>query len=844
MSNIHNSNQVYKFIFESSMEAILLTKPDGPILAANHAAEELFGYSKEEFLGLGRSDIVDMGDPKLPILLEERRRNGEVKSELTFIRKNGEKFPGFISSHIFKDENGHERTTMIIRDLTETKRAEKTIKESETYYRAIFEHTGTATIIIEEDTAISLANTEFEKLSGYSREELEGKKSWTDFAMKDLAKMKEYHTLRRTNPEAAPVNYEFKFIGREGSIKNIHLDIGMIPGTKKSVASLLDISHRKNAQEVLLSKEKELSSIYNNISEVLYSISVEGGDNYKFISVNQAFLDTTGLIEDQVVGKYVKEVIPEPSLKIVLDNYKKAINEKKTVRWEEITDYPTGKKYGNVSITPVFDARGQCKQLIGTVHDITDLKKAENDLFESEKRFRMLINNSTDLIRILDKEGKIIFDSPSSERILGYPEGFFIDKSPMEFIHPDDQDNVKNDLEEVYKNRNPGIPTEFRIRKADGSYLPVESVSQNMLNVSGINGIVVTTHPIKERKAMEDALRENEEKYRTLFEKSPNLAVLLGKNGVILDVNNATTKLAGLTKKDLIGKNFSNLEIMFSEDMDFHLDKINNLLNGENIEPFESQVIDKNGNIHLVLVHLTAVMKDEKIVYILGIGSDITEQKMAENEIRSSLKEKEILLTEIHHRVKNNMQIISSLLNLQKNYVEGTESLNILKESQNRVKSMAMIHEKLYKSNTLTHINIADYIQDLVSDLFYSYKAEEKMINRIIEIEDIEFNIETAIPCGLILNELISNCLKYSFPSGRTGEVYISLKLKDDNYELIVKDNGIGLPDDIDYKNTDSLGLQLVNSLIDQIDGEIELDRSHGTEFKITFRELEYTRRI
>jgi PAS domain S-box-containing protein len=228
---------------------------------------------------------------------------------------------------------------------------------------------------------------------------------------------------------------------------------------------------------------------------------------------------------------------------------------------------------------------------------------------------------------------------------------------------------------------------------------------------------------------------------------------------------------------------------------------------------------------------------------MLGTHIDISENKKIQDKLVASVEEKNVMLQEIHHRVKNNMQIISSLLSLQSDFVDD-DVRGVLEGSQNRVKSMALVHEKLYRSQSLSRINMADYIQSLVSDLFYSYITKEDQIKIIFEIEDIEFNIETAIPCGLILNELISNSLKYAFPSGRNGEMHISLKLKEDNYELIVKDDGIGLPEDLEFENMDSLGLKLVNSLITQLEGELEVDRGRGTEFKITFRELEYTRRI
>lgn len=202
---------------------------------------------------------------------------------------------------------------------------------------------------------------------------------------------------------------------------------------------------------------------------------------------------------------------------------------------------------------------------------------------------------------------------------------------------------------------------------------------------------------------------------------------------------------------------------------------------------------------------------------------------------QASLKKKDLMIKEIHHRMKNNMQIISSLLSLQGDYVDDLKILNILKESQTRVRSMSILHEKLYQSEDEYWINTSDYIHRLVQNLFKTHTIEGGMITPIIDVDNVKLNIKTAVPCGLIINELLSNSLKYAFPQEREGEIHISLKAKDNKFKLIISDSGIGLPEDLDFRNSESLGLKLVNSLTHQIDGKIELDRSQGTKFKITF---------
>ncbi len=222
----------------------------------------------------------------------------------------------------------------------------------------------------------------------------------------------------------------------------------------------------------------------------------------------------------------------------------------------------------------------------------------------------------------------------------------------------------------------------------------------------------------------------------------------------------------------------------------------------------------------------------------IRLNEQITERKEADEKIKASLREKEVLLQEIHHRVKNNMQIISSLLKLQSRHIKDERALEIFKSSQNRVLSMASIHDRLYKSKDFARVDFGEYTQGLVISLFKVYGIDPKAIKTDIRIKEVFLNVNTAIPCGLIINELVSNSLKHAFPDDRKGEIRISMHpLKGNEFELIFSDNGIGISEDIDVRNTESLGLHLVTILVeDQLQGEIKLNRDKGSEFQIKMR--------
>ncbi len=229
----------------------------------------------------------------------------------------------------------------------------------------------------------------------------------------------------------------------------------------------------------------------------------------------------------------------------------------------------------------------------------------------------------------------------------------------------------------------------------------------------------------------------------------------------------------------------------------------------------------------------------------LVVLRDVTKRKQADEELRRSnealsvsLHEKEVLLKEIHHRVKNNLQIVSSILSLQSGSISSESQAAMLRESQDRIRSMALVHEKLYRSRDLSRINFGEYVSSLIVSLAHSYIASPAIRTRV-DIRDIYLDIDMAIPCGLIINELFSNAFKYAFPDGRAGEVCVSLSRRDGKYELVVSDDGAGLPPDLDFRNTDSLGLQLVNTLVEQLEGTIELNVEKGTNYKITFADIE-----
>jgi two-component sensor histidine kinase len=230
--------------------------------------------------------------------------------------------------------------------------------------------------------------------------------------------------------------------------------------------------------------------------------------------------------------------------------------------------------------------------------------------------------------------------------------------------------------------------------------------------------------------------------------------------------------------------------------------------------------------------------------YIISLSLEATRREDAQKQIINSLNEKNVLLREIHHRVKNNMQIISSLLSLQSSTIENQDMKDIFNESQNRVKSMSMIHEQLYQTDDLALIDFNIYINGLIKSLFQIYSLDWAPIRWEVDVEDVKLNLETAIPCGLIINELVSNSLKHAFLEGSDGQIMVKMRKEDEIITLIVADNGIGLPKDFNIEKATTLGLKLVKTLVNQLEGEMVINTDNGTSFNIRLKEINYEKRL
>ncbi|MFH1624528.1 MAG: histidine kinase dimerization/phosphoacceptor domain -containing protein, partial [Pseudomonadota bacterium] len=341
---------------------------------------------------------------------------------------------------------------------------------------------------------------------------------------------------------------------------------------------------------------------------------------------------------------------------------------------------------------------------------------------------------------------------------------------------------------------------------------------------------------ITDRKQAEQKLLKSEEKYRSILENIEDGYFEVDIAGSMTFLNNSGCRMVGATFAEIMGMNYR--KYTDKENSKILYQAFNKVFGtGEPSEGLAYEIIGKEGTKLYIESSVSLIRNTSgQPIGFCGIMRNITERKRAEEKIKASLREKETMLKEIHHRVKNNLQVISSLLDIQSSYLQDEEIKAIFQQSVERVKTMAMIHTQLYQSTDLALIDFGDFIRDLAGRLQQSYVTAGSPIEFHIDIPDeIRLGIETSIPCGLILNEMVSNALRHAFPEGRGGVVTISMKRAGDRFVLTVQDNGIGFPVTVDFQNPRSLGLELVNLLVEQIDGAIDLQVEGGTTFTVTF---------
>lgn len=711
------------------------------------------------------------------------------------------------------------------------KQLQEKIQKSEQKYKSLADNAADILIQMDLDGTITYMSKSVEKEIGYTREEVEGeniKKFLTSQSLKEASnRVKKWTQGVKDLPP-----YEIEAKAKNGRMVTFEMNTSpFYKGNKLKAVEIVarNITPRKKAQIELRKREKQLRTLIETIPEAIYFKDKEGRN----ILMNKAFEKLVGKKRKEIIGKEDSELLPSELAQQCAQSDEEALNKKGPVRSQEQIVGEEGEKiYFDTSKSPILDENGNIQGVVGVSRDISERMRAQEALEKSERRLRDLFDGLPVGIYRSTPKGDSINGNLALMRLLNFPDRETMLNTNVWDTYVNFEERKKWQEQMEKKDYVMGFETQWR--RYDGKVIWVRESARTVRDKDGktlyYEGVA---EDISEQKKAERALEKEKAYFDQLFEEAPEAISVTTSKGKILRVNEEFTRLFGFTKQEAVGKYLDDL-IAPKEYHDEAVDITQKVARGMK-GFYETQRRHKDGSLIDVSLLVSPVLMNKKQVAVYGIYRDITEQKKAEKTIEASLKEKDVMLREIHHRVKNNLQIIISLLRLQSAQIKNKKDLEMFKESQDRIRSMALIHEKLYQSEDLARVEFSRYIQSFASHLFRTYQVDPNSIRLHTEVEKFSIDINRAIPLGLIINELLSNSLKHAFPDGRKGDIHVKLHSHPKGRTLTIKDNGVGLPDDLDLQNAETLGMQLITSLVNQISGTLEVKREEGTTFVINF---------
>ena len=710
--------------------------------------------------------------------------------------------------------------------MKDEKKTKKQLIDEMKKLRAIIENTRDIIYSADPEGTVTYVSPRT-SMFGYEREDIIGH-SFAEFIHPDDVKhaMDDFIRTIEMGEEFPTV---FRMRARDGSYVWVE-EIGKAVregGTIVQVTGVLrDITERKQVEDALLRSEEKLKTVLENIDDVIVQLSPEGVIEYVSSNVKELY----GYDPESLVGEHLELVTPADQMRKA-QNAMTAVLSGKPVRQLEINMIDSREKIVSMEVdfAPVRKG-GQIVAVQGVMRDITRRRKAEEAHKESEQRYRAIFEGSNDGILVADiATRKFRFVNPSICRYLGYSEEELLALGVDDIHPPGELKSIIRKFEKQARGEITLVENVPCLRK-DGKVVYAD-IRVNPLTMSNRLFNVGFFRDVTGRRQAEEEIR----KFKTIAESARFGVAIAGLDGTVSYINDYFAGVHGYRPDEVVG---NSLAMFHTAEQLQEVAKINEkLLAAGSFSGIEVWHRCKDGSVFPMLMN-GVIVKDEKGVplYMAATAVDITGRKHAEERIRASLREKEVLLKEIHHRVKNNLQLITSLLKLQSESVGDPGALEMLRESQGRVRLIALLHEMLYRSEDLASIDAADYIRTLVSHLLRSYGGSGEAVTVELNVEKITLNVDTAITCGLIVNELVTNSLKHAFPKGGKGKVRVDLHPKGHGeFILTVADSGKGIAGSIDFRDAKTLGLQLVCTLVDQLEGTIELDGEGGTAFTIDF---------
>lgn len=866
------NENAFEFILKNISEVIYFYKREGEkrtLQLQGADPEKIFGYSSKEYISMSDKNVLierihkeDLQTIKNSVekLLSNKK---PVSFKYRFKPKGEERYKWILERMypIVGKKEDDIAITGVITDITDTVKSKEELTEQQKELSFILENIDQVIYlnVLENGKMVSkYVSSNFKKFYGFNNKELEElKRKGKILERIHPEDVKRIYTNEKIVREKQKSTTQYRFLPKNKK-EYIWLEETEYPqkdekGNITSVIGIVrNITELKEKEGLLEKREMRYRNLFERNLAGVYRTEESG----KVLECNDAFAKMLGykrakeLIGTDIKKHYLKNEDREEYLGgLKADGFKTNIKHQ-LVRKD-------GKVIWVLVNSSYIKNEEENPYLEGTLIDISETVKFEQTISRREKSYRQLIENSPYGI-IIHKRGKILYANKRASEILNF-------KTPEEILNRNGYDFIKKEQLDLAKKMYPDLAKvsdvdhiEMKVKDANGMFLEVE-LKPVLCDWEGEKAVQVSFRDISfkkqleeekvrskiieasnkllkkeitERKKIEKKLFDNERYTRSIIDSSIDMICSTDKNGYIVEYNETAKKIFGYEPEEVIGKHAN---LLYANDEE--REKVSKRLKETGFFKGEVENVKKNGERFVSYLTASFIYDEGKnIVGSMGISRDITEEIKQKNELEDSLREKEVLLQEVHHRVKNNLQIISSILNLQSSYINDKKILNILKESQNRIKSMSYIHENLYQTNDFSRVNFGEYIKNLSSNLLLTYLQPGKKVNLKIDVEDVFFNLDLAIPCGLIINELLTNALKYAFPENSSGDIEIKMKKSGQDILLSIEDDGVGMDKKIDIEKTETLGLQLVSSLANQIDATIQLELERGTRFIIEFK--------
>ena len=814
------------YVFESALEGNAIADMQGNVTHVNPAFMQLWGYPQKEDL-IGRSISTFFADEQdaLPVL-EALDSTGRWEGEILAKRKDGSTFFSDCVATAILDETG----TRIgfhsaHRDVTEERRIRQALRESEERFRTLFEEALDGITLADAKTGIIIdCNPAMAAIAGRVRAELIGQPQ-SILHPADPGYPTLSPTFRQHLTEKRGHLLETQLVTKSGIIREVEIKANIlnIQGQAIMQGIFHDITDRKRAEEAKIASETRYRRLFEAAQDGILILDAETG---QIVEVNPFLITMLGFSREQFLGKKLWDVGLFKDIAANKENFEE-LQRKEYIRYEDLPLETADGKHIDVEFVSNVYTVDNRKVIQCNIRNITDRKLAEEAKIASEIRYRRLFEAAQDGILILDAEtGQIVEVNPFLITMLGFSREQFLGKKLWEVGLFKDIAANKENFEELQRKeyiRYEDLPLET----ADGKHIAAEFVS-NVYEVNKKKVIQCNIRNITDRKQAEDALRQKNEEVDGYFTHTLDLLSIADTAGHFRRLNKEWESALGYSLAEMEGKHL--LDFVHPDDMETSRKAMYELGQGKQVLQFTNRYRHKDGSYRWIEWRSFPVGN-----FIYASARDVTERKKMTEQIEASLAEKETLLKEVHHRVKNNLQIIASLLNLQIRKTTDPQTIEALKDSQSRVRSMAIVHEHLYKGKDFSHINLENYIRALGKVIFSSYEAGNLGVRFDLDIHDIYVDTNTAIPLGLISNELITNSLKYAFHDKNDGKLSITATEDPVALTFVVADNGSGMAPGITLVNQPSLGLQLVSSLTDQLNGTVAIDRTGGTKFTFRF---------